>query len=337
MINDKTVKKYTTSSGIDVFKLPVEAFPNHVTNCYLVMDEKKTLIDTGSGWDSANRDLVDGFDTVNSEFGNTIRPEDLERIIITHGHIDHFGGVNFVADQSGAEVAIHELDASVIRHFKERLLASSKGVHHFLNQSGLAQDSIEALRMMNKWSKDQFRARHVDLAFGEGPIPDSNFVAYHAPGHCPGQVCLQLDDILFTADHVLSRVTPNQSPESITRYTGVGHYMESLAKVRKLEGVRIGLGGHELEMENWQDRIDDTIAFHEGRLEKTYDLLVEPKTMADVSEGLFGKQMDYHILLAMLETGSHLEYLYDRGRVVIANIDEVEDDPTLVPLYERAT
>ena len=46
--------------------------------------------------------------------------------------------------------------------------------------------------------------------------------------------------------------------------------------------------------------------------------------------------MDYHILLAMLETGSHLEYLYDRGRVVIANIDEVEDDPTKIPLYERA-
>ena len=81
MINDKTVKKYTTSNGIDVFKIPVEAFPNHVTNCYLVMDEKITLIDTGSGWDSANRDLVDGFDTVNSEFGNMTRPEDLGPVL----------------------------------------------------------------------------------------------------------------------------------------------------------------------------------------------------------------------------------------------------------------
>lgn len=336
MINDKTMKLYTTSSGIKVYKLPIEAFPNHVTNCYLVLDEKITLIDTGSGWDSANKELVEAFDALKTDFDESVTLADVERVLITHGHIDHFGGVNFVADQSDAEVLIHELDASVIRHFKERLLASSKGVHHFLNQSGLSKDRIDALRMMNKWSKDQFQARHVDLAFQEGPIPDSNLVAYHAPGHCPGQVCLQLDDILFTADHVLSRVTPNQSPESITRYTGVGHYMESLRKIRKLDGIRVGLGGHELEMENWQERIDDTIAFHEGRLEKTYDLLDEPKTMAEVSSGLFGKQMDYHILLAMLESGAHLEYLYERGRVVIANIDDVEDDPDKVPLYQRA-
>ncbi|HIB54153.1 MAG TPA: hypothetical protein EYO39_04950 [Nitrospirales bacterium] len=147
---------------------------------------------------------------------------------------------------------------------------------------------------------------------------------------------MQLDDILFTADHVLSRVTPNQSPESITRYTGVGHYIESLRKIRKLEGVRVALAGHELEMEGWQERIDDTIGFHDGRLEKTFNLLEEPKAMADVSEGLFGKQMNYHILLAMLETGAHLEYLYERGRLLIMNIDEVEADPMVVTMYRQS-
>ena len=58
--------------------------------------------------------------------------------------------------------------------------------------------------------------------------------------------------------------------------------------------------------------------------------------MIEVSEGLFGKQMNYHILLAMLETGAHLEYLYERGRLVITNIDEVEGDPMVVPLYRQA-
>ena len=76
--------------------------------------------------------------------------------------------------------------------------------------------------------------------FEEGMIPDSPFEAHHVPGHCPGQVCLQLDEILFTADHVLSYTTPAQAPEFIYRWTGVGHYFDSLRKAKKIDDVRLG-------------------------------------------------------------------------------------------------
>lgn len=336
MINDTTVEAFESSGGVKIYKLPVEAFPNHVTNCYLVLDDTITLIDTGSGWDTSNNDMLKCFETLRTEFNENLSLKDVNRVILTHGHIDHFGGVNWVMDQTNATLGIHELDASVIQHFNERLLSTTHSLHHFLDRSGMSEDRVNALLQMNKWSKDTFQARNVDFTFHEGPILDSPLVAHHAPGHCPGQVCMQLHDILFTADHVLSRTTPNQAPESITRNTGVGHYMESLEKIRKLEGVRLALGGHELPMEQWQERIDETIAFHEGRLEKTYNLLEEPKTIAQVSLGLFGKQMDYHILLAMLEAGAHLEYLYERGRLVIVNIEDIEKNPALVPLYRQA-
>ena len=335
MDNDKTLRKYLSSGGTTVYKLPVEAFPNHVTNCYLVMTDPITLLDTASGWDTGNKEMVKCFEGLGEEFGEKVTLKDVGRVIITHGHIDHFGGVNFVIDESGAELYIHELDANVIQHFRERMLFSSTNVHHFLMRSGLPTERVEALVQMNKWSKDTFRPRDVDGMFDEGPVAGGPLVAYHVPGHCPGQVCLQLDDILFTADHVLSRITPNQSPESITRYTGVSHYMDSLRKIRRLDGIRIGLGGHENEMEELGQRIDDTLEFHEGRLRKTFDLMTGPKTIADLSLGLFGQRMDYHILLALMETGAHLEYLYERGKVVVANIDEVESDPTTVPLYQQ--
>lgn len=336
MKNDKTVRKYVSSGGTTAYKLPVEAFANHVTNCYLVMTDPITLIDTASGWDTGNRELLQCFDTVREEFGETVGLNDVGRVVITHGHIDHFGGVNFVCNEADAEVGIHELDASVIQHFNERLLFSTTNVHHFLMRSGLPEERVEALIQMNKWSKDSFEARRVDFTFHEGPVEGGPLIAYHAPGHCPGQVCLQLDDILFTADHVLSHITPNQSPESITRYTGVGHYMESLRRVRGIPDIRIGLGGHELELENLGQRIDDTIAFHESRLEKTRDLLDRPKTIAETSYDLFGKRMNYHILLAMLETGAHLEYLYERGQLVVENIDDVESDPNTAPRFAQA-
>ena len=69
MINDKTVRKYESSGGVTVYKLPVEAFPNHVTNCYLVLGESVTLLDTGSGWSSANDDMRKAFEEVRENFG----------------------------------------------------------------------------------------------------------------------------------------------------------------------------------------------------------------------------------------------------------------------------
>ncbi len=336
MLNDKTLKKYVSSGGTTAYKLPVEAFTNHVTNCYLVMGDPITLLDTASGREEANQEILKCFEALSEQFGEKVTLKDVGRVIVTHAHIDHFGGVNFVVGESDAELCIHELDASAISHFRERLLFSTTHLHHFLMRSGLSLERVERHVENNKHSKDRYHSQQVDATFTEGPVQGGPLIAYHVPGHCPGQVCLQLDDILFTADHVLSRITPNQAPESITRYTGVGHYMESLRKIRKLPGIRIGLGGHENEMEDLMGRIDDTLNFHDARLEKTLNVLDVPKSIAEASLGLFGERQGHHILLAILETGSHLEYLYDRGQAVVANIDEVERDPNTVPLYMRA-
>jgi glyoxylase-like metal-dependent hydrolase (beta-lactamase superfamily II) len=334
MKNDKTVRKFVSSGGVTAYKLPVEAFDNHVTNCYLVMDDPITLLDTASGRDSANQELLDCFGRIREEFGEKATLNDVDRLIITHGHIDHFGGVNFVAEESDCEIGIHELDLSVVQNFKERLLVTSTNLHFFLDRSGLSEDRVTKLLNMNKWSKDSFKPRTVDFTFEEGRVQGGQLIAHHAPGHCPGQVCLQLHDILFTADHVLSHITPNQAPEAITRYTGLGHYMESLRKIRKVEGIRIGLGGHEEDMEDVAWRIDDTLAFHEGRLKKTLALLTEPSTVAEVSLGLFGPREKYHVLLAMLETGAHMEYLYERGSLVVTNYEDVDKEFNPVLKYQ---
>ena len=111
--------------------------------------------------------------------------------------------------------------------------------------------------------------------------------------------------------------------------------MDSLRKIAELDGIRIGLGGHEDEMEELGARIQDTLDFHDARLNKTLDLLDDPKTVAEVSQGLFGKQMNYHILLAMLETGAHMEFLYERGLIHVTNIDDVEKSFNPILTYAK--
>ena len=96
MHNDKTLRKYVSSGGTTVYKLPVEAFPNHVTNCYLVMADPITLLDTASGWETANKELVKCFAGISDEFGETLTLKDVGRAIVTHGHIALFGGGHVV-------------------------------------------------------------------------------------------------------------------------------------------------------------------------------------------------------------------------------------------------
>lgn len=336
MKNDTEIRRYETSSGKTVYKLPVEAFPKHFTNCYLVKEDAVTLIDCGSGWTDSNENLSRCFAELHSKFGETVTLSDVDRLILTHGHIDHFGGMNYVHEHSDAEVAIHGLDASVINNFDERLIVASKNLHVYLDRAGVSTERVDQLLTMHKWSKGQFHASKDLTVFEEGPIPDSPFHAYHTPGHCPGQVCLQLDGLLFTADHVLSFTTPAQAPEMIYRYTGLGHYFEALRKVRAIDDVRLGLGGHENEMNDVPKRTNEIIEFHERRLDKTLGICDRPKSIQEISLDLFGERKEYHVLLALLETGAHVEYLYERGQLVVSNIEEIEEEPNPVLKYVQA-
>ncbi|MCX5991079.1 MAG: hypothetical protein NTZ04_01915 [Chloroflexi bacterium] len=74
-----------SSGGIRVYGIPVESFPNHVTNVYLLLDRDPTLIDVGFNSDAGRGDLERGFDVVRQEFGEP------------RGSIDRTGDVVFKA------------------------------------------------------------------------------------------------------------------------------------------------------------------------------------------------------------------------------------------------
>lgn len=330
------VKKYTTSGGVTVYLLPVMAFPKHITNCYLVLGDKPTLLDTGSGLKFSNDSLEAAFKEVRETYGESVDLSDLGRVILTHGHIDHFGGLNHVAQRApGAEICVHELDLSTITHFHERLIVSSRNLRFFLEQCGLSEAEVADYVEKNKWSKNLFQPMAVQTIIEEGDTIGGLFKVYHAPGHCPGQVCLGLHDILFTADHVLERITPNQSPELIIRYNGLGHYYDALRKIRALDGYRVGLGGHEGDITDIPKRIDEIIGFHDRRLERTLEICHAPKTVKQIAGELFPNARDYHVLLALTETGAHIEHLHERGRLAVTNIDEVESERNPALKYQR--
>ena len=65
-------------------------------------------------------------------------------------------------------------------------------------------------------------------------------------------------------------------------------------------------------------------------------ICTEPLSTAAISQALFGQVGSYHVLLALEEAGAHVEYLYQRGELLAVNLDEIENSPEPVFLYQRA-
>jgi glyoxylase-like metal-dependent hydrolase (beta-lactamase superfamily II) len=322
------IERFDSSSGARIYRIPVQAFEPLLAYCYVILDAgPPTLVDTGSGFGDSNAHLLAGIQALRDDFGEPLAVTDLQRILITHGHIDHFGGAAFMIEQSGgAAVGVHELDRRILVNYEERVIVATKDVSIYLARAGVSERLRDSLIDMYAFGKQHFSSVPVSINLGEHtPLDGMTFI--HTPGHCPGQVCIRLGDVLLSADHVLSRTTPNQAPESITHYTGLGHYFESLHKVARLDGIRLALGGHEDPITDMYTRVIGIHASHQRKLERIIDIVraaPQPPTISEISKAMYPDVHGYDILLALSEVGAHVEYLYERSHLAVHNLIEVE-------------
>jgi glyoxylase-like metal-dependent hydrolase (beta-lactamase superfamily II) len=329
------VCRFDSDSGVRIYRISTEAFPGLIVHVYLLLEAGvPTLVDAGSGLGDANAQLMAGLEKVRSEFGESIVPADIRRIIITHGHIDHFGGLAFLHEQMPrAEIAIHQLDARILTAFEERVAVAKKAIRVFLRQAGVSESMLQGFLDVYGYSKRNMRSLPVHRTLADYDEWDGmRFI--HTPGHCPGQVCIAIGDVLLSADHVLPEISPHQSPESIMPYTGLGHYLDSLHKVGQVQGIRLTLGGHQGPIHDLYRRVADIRAGHERKLEKILGVIrdaPQPLTINEVSQQLYTHVRGFHVLLAIEEVAAHVEYLYQHNRLAIADLGEYasEDNPVV--------
>jgi glyoxylase-like metal-dependent hydrolase (beta-lactamase superfamily II) len=335
---NESIKKFETSEGGEIFQIPLNAFPGFWVYVYLVLvGEYKVLIDTGSNFHESNQNLEDGFIRVGELIGESIAFEDLTHVFITHGHIDHFAGLAYVRPRSQAKVGIHELDLRNLANYEERLIVTSKRLTMFLTESGVSQERIAKILDMYMMPKALFKSVEVDFTYESVGMKVGPFSFLHTPGHCAGAVVIRLHDILFTGDHILNDITPHQSPERLTLNTGLGTYLESLAKTKLVSnGAVMALGSHKAPIQNVNLRIDEIMVAHKERLAQILNIIDQPKTILEISKILFGKTEGYNVLLAIEETGAHIEYLYQRGFLAINNLGDIQKSGHSVPIeYSR--
>jgi len=324
-----TFAEFATQSGTKIYRLPLQAFPNFWAYAYIVFqNDTQILIDCGSGTETSHNDLLNGLKQAGLE------PSDLTHILLTHAHIDHYGGLSKLKSLTNAKIGCHELDVQTVAHHESRLALTSRRLASFLTDSGLAKDEADSLLSIYRFTKALYQSVPVDFTYEAIDMRLDSFEMIHLPGHCPGHVAIRLDDVIFCGDMVVEGVTPHLAPETIYPYGGLDHYLESLQRFQAwANGARLILNGHDEAITNLPSQIEATHQNIIRRMSKAIEALTEPRTVAEVCNIVYENPGGYNLLLTIEKTGAYIEYLYEHAMIEITNPDEVEQG--LPAKYQR--
>lgn len=333
----RELQSFISSDGARIYRIPLQLFPELWGYVHLVIaGELRALVDVGSGFGDSDQQLEDGLQQVRRQHGESIGWDALTHVLITHAHIDHFGGLHFVRERSPAAVGVHELDLRVLTGYEERVATMAGRLGQYFIEAGVEASERQELLDLYLLGKQLFRSIPVDFTYGAAGMQIGPLELTHVPGHAPGQVTIRCDDLLLTADHVLPETSPHLAPERLSLNTGMGHYLDSVRQTwRRAPRIRMALGGHEDPFSNLAARIEQIWGLYRTRLGRVLDLLEQPLTVRELAEQLFGHTAGYHRLLALEEAGAYVEYLQQRGYLAIDDLEQLERGTAFPWQYRR--
>lgn len=290
----------------------------NIVNCYLLQGENGwTMVDSGLNTEPAREQWRVALNHLN------ITPDDIEQIIITHMHPDHFG-------MAGWWQSITEPPMPVYYPVGEAKLAEmffspedTGELFDWLVMCGMPEDTARDVTAGMSGTRSLTHPHPLQSAH---IVPDQTlqlgartFRTIHSPGHSDGQLMLydESDNLLLSGDHVLMKITPNIGKWMQSEQNPLGRFMQSLAELEHLK-VRVALPGHKWLIEDWQGRVQELIAHHEVRLEHTCEAIDGgAHTVYEIAHEVFKifRFTAHEWRFAMAETLAHLELLEIQGKV----------------------
>jgi glyoxylase-like metal-dependent hydrolase (beta-lactamase superfamily II) len=318
-------QRFITAGGARLYRIPMRVFANGMIGyAHLVLGRgAPVLIDCGSERAESIADLFAGLNAIGPVYGERFTPGAVGRVWLTHAHIDHIGGAPAVQAVCGAPIAVHAADRAAVEDADAHIAAVTARFAAALGSYGFPADTHPALLRSAALFMGRVPALSVASVLEDGAVYDGMAVL-HTPGHTAGQVCICIDDVLISADHVLSATLPHQTPAALYPGTGLGVFLESSTRLAALDGVRLALGGHDAPIPDVRARLISLNAQIERRLARIEARCAgpEPPTLAALAAsmeppGAAGRS-PYLQLLTLEMTAAFTEYLCAHGRLQAA-------------------
>jgi glyoxylase-like metal-dependent hydrolase (beta-lactamase superfamily II) len=315
------------AKGIYRIWIPLATSPmidlDHVNSYLLKSSNGWWIIDVG--WKSPDvfQALEDALKSLKIAF------TDIETILITHSHPDHYGLAGEIKKLSPqTRILMHKKENELIEpryinfdetERKNEANLDSHGVP-MAEQSLLGSASLKTLTMVT--------VIHPDLILTGGETLNTgvfNLEVIPTPGHSPGHICFYepQNQFLFSGDHVLPTITPNISSHILSGGDPLGNYFNSFEKLKSLS-VKMVHPGHEVSFPNLNERLKEIREHHKIRGREIYNLLSgNPLSAFEIA-----KHLTWHVKnqtweqfnpwikrMATTEVVAHCEYMQNRGDV----------------------
>lgn len=168
---------------------------------FLIPGAPVTLIDAGVDGPAARG----AFEAAFAQARLTV--SDLERIVVTHGHTDHYGSARWLQESSRCEVLLHSDDAARLEHADGGDADDGwlEATRRLFGPLGVSEDALRRFfgRGGRRPATPRFTTFTEDLTIpsGGGPLRIE-----HHPGHTPGHVWVvhEQTGVIFGGDFLLA-------------------------------------------------------------------------------------------------------------------------------------
>ena len=318
--------------GIHRIPIPVP-FPQAggPVNVYLVeeSDGGVMMFDAGLGTPEAVAALERGFAEAGRRF------DEVRRIVLSHGHVDHYGAALVVLERAGRDVPVHAhaSDHAKVAEAGRRWRDLMPFYGAYLLKLGVPGELLATVACELGGSYTLARRIPQVTTLEPGTVlraRDLSLEVVHMPGHTPGLVCLydRRERIILSADHLLEKVSPNPiidlGPSGEEgHFQPLVSYLASIARMRAME-IDWVLPGHGPPFANHRRVIDDLLAFYVKRQARIREALAPgPRSAYEIARALFPSARPGDLFLVMSETIANVEVLERRGEIARALEDEV--------------